>query len=174
MHPRLFFPLLSEFSEEIKKNHTPIDSNHKENDMPTLKKLEWLKKINRNGVRRTTGKRPSKLGGNRFQPFHSACHWLSKGIWILAFTLSSNVSFAAIASDGYAFTGALVNIMNELKGPPIAIITAIAIIAAGFMWVFKGHDVGLKQVIGALIGGGIVIAAPTLITMVPGMSGAVI
>ena len=101
------------------------------------------------------------------------CNWLSKGIWTASLALSSNFCFAANA-DGYAFTGALFNIMMELKGAPIAIICAIGIIAAGFFWIFKGHDVGLKQVVAALIGGGLVIAAPTLITMVPGMTGAVI
>ena len=105
--------------------------------------------------------------------FHAACNFISKTVWTTSLSLSANFAFAASA-DSYAFTGALFNIMNELKGAPIALITAIGIIAAGFYWIFKGHDVGLKQVVSALVGGGLVIAAPTLITMVPGMSGAMI
>lgn len=98
---------------------------------------------------------------------------ISKTIWSASLLLSSNFCFAATA-DGYAFTGVLYKIMTELEGAPIALITAIGIIAAGFFWIFKGHDVGMKQVVSALVGGGLVIAAPTLIMMVPGMSGAVV
>ncbi len=88
-------------------------------------------------------------------------------------SLTGTPCFAANA-DGYAFTGALFKILTELQGAPIALITAIGIVAAGFFWVFKGHDVGMKQVVSALIGGGLVIAAPTLILMIPGMNGAMI
>ena len=98
---------------------------------------------------------------------------IPKAIWSMSLLLSSNYCFAAKA-DGYQFTGALYNIMMELQGPPIMIITAIGIMAAGFFWVFKGHDVGMKQVVSALIGGGLVLSAPSLIMMVPGITGAMI
>ncbi len=101
---------------------------------------------------------------------------IPKAIWSMSLLLSSNFCFAANVqpSDKYQFTGALFNIMSELEGAPIIIITAIGIMAAGFFWVFKGHDVGMKQVVSALIGGGLVLAAPTLVMMVPGMTGAII
>lgn len=91
----------------------------------------------------------------------------------VSLSLTGTPCFAANA-DGYAFTGALFKILTELQGAPIALITAIGIVAAGFFWVFKGHDVGMKQVVSALMGGGLVIAAPTLIMMIPGMNGAMI
>ena len=148
MQHKLFFPL----NHAMKQNTLT-----QENYTMQLKKLTFKNKSKQSAKNR----------------FHSACNFISKAIWTTSLTLFSNISFAASA-DGYAFTGALFNIMNELKGAPIALITAIGIIAAGFYWIFKGHDVGLKQVISALIGGGLVIAAPNLITMVPGMSGAII
>lgn len=95
--------------------------------------------------------------------------WIARTLLLLF----ASPCFAATA-DQYAFTGALFSIMNELKGPPIALIVVIGIMAGGFFWVFKGHELGLKQAIGALIGGGMVIAAPTLVLMIPGMSGALI
>ena len=98
---------------------------------------------------------------------------IPKAIWSMSLLLSSNFCFAAKA-DGYQFTGALYNIMMELQGPPIMIITAIGIMAAGFFWVFKGHDVGMKQVVSAMIGGGLVLSAPSLILLVPGITGAMI
>ena len=126
--------------------------------------------------RRMAGKRTRKVikQVQKFQPVGVLFKRLAKkSLWGISLFLCGNFAFAANA-DGYAFTGALFNIMNELKGAPIAIITAIGIIAAGFFWVFKGHEMGQKQVICALVGGGLVIAAPTLVTMVPGMTGAVI
>jgi type IV secretory pathway VirB2 component (pilin) len=160
--------------EKIKEIPYPTSKEHDTMNTSTQK----LKNLRLSGFKRIAGKRARKVGSRdkkiqKAQRFDAVCHWAAKGIWTLSLSLSGNLCFAANA-DGYAFTGALFNIMNELKGAPIAIITAIGIIAAGFFWVFKGHEVGLKQVISALVGGGLVMAAPTLVTMVPGMTGAVI
>ncbi len=94
---------------------------------------------------------------------------------LLTFSLlTTGTPCFAAATDNYAFTQALAGILGELRGAPIVLITALGIVAAGFYWIFKGHDVGLKQAASALIGGGLVIAAPTLVTMIPGISGAVV
>ncbi len=128
-------------------------------------------------IKRGGSKKPSKVKAKAKKQslFSRAAGLISKSIWTVSMLFSSNLCFAAnTGADKYQFTGALFNIMNELQGAPIVIITAIGIMAAGFFWVFKGHDVGMKQVVSALIGGGLVLAAPTLVTMVPGMTGAVI
>ena len=96
-----------------------------------------------------------------------------RALLTLSLSLTGTPCFAATA-DNFAFTGALYKMLQELQGAPIALITAIGIVAAGFFWIFKGHDVGIKQVVSALVGGGLVLAAPTLILMIPGMSGAMV
>ncbi len=98
---------------------------------------------------------------------------IRRALLALSLSVTGTPCFAA-TQDGYAFTGALFKMLTELQGAPIALITAIGIVAAGFFWIFKGHDVGMKQVVSALVGGGLVLAAPTLILMIPGMSGATI
>ena len=119
--------------------------------------------------KRVAGKRSSKIKdkAKNLKPL------FFKAMLSLSLLFSSNVSFAATA-DRYQFTGALMNIMLELQGAPIMIIVAMGIITGGFFFVFKGHDIGMKQVVSALIGGGLVLAAPSLLSMIPGMSGAVV
>ena len=93
--------------------------------------------------------------------------------------LSASLMFAAIPcfaaeADSYQFTGVLYKFMKEIQGAPIAIVVALGIIIGGFFMVCKNQDIAIKQVICALVGGGVVIAAPTLVTMIPGMQGVLI
>ena len=112
-----------------------------------------------------------KLGGSYFM---SLLRRNSRKALLTFSMLTTGTPCFASTTDNYAFTQALVAILAELRGPPIILITALGIVAGGFYWIFKGHDVGLKQAASALIGGAIVIAAPTLVNMIPGLSGAVV
>ncbi len=178
-----FYPKASESVSTKKSNpsttqeHTAMNTkitHTKANERRVQLIKELIARIHRDKAKKPSKVKP-KAKAEKQSLLSRASGLISKSIWSVSMIFSSNLCFAANAgADKYQFTGALFNIMTELEGAPIIIITAIGIMAAGFFWVFKGHDVGMKQVVSALIGGGLVLAAPNLVMMVPGMTGAVI
>ncbi len=176
-----FYPKASE-SVQTKKSNSSTTQEHTAMNTKIIhtkaneRRVQLIKELIAR-IHRIKAKKPSKVKPETEKQslLSRASGLISKSIWSVSMIFSSNFCFAASAgADKYQFTGALFNIMTELEGAPIIIITAIGIMAAGFFWVFKGHDVGMKQVVSALIGGGLVLAAPNLVMMVPGMTGAVI
>jgi type IV secretory pathway VirB2 component (pilin) len=124
--------------------------------------------------------KPNQIIHRRFQNFVSTARGAARlGARLAIASAASIITTAPMWAAGggrLAATQAISNVSTELSGPFAYGASLTMIVASAIYWYRHHHDMGAlgNGVLGTIFVGGVAMGAPTVLSMIPGSTGALI